>query len=573
MASSIIGNAYHDGVSNPASQGFVADLLGRTPSTTAITAAVILGGAMFVSLLSALVAPKMDASEPPIVKPTIPLIGHIIGIIRHQTDYHRIVYNSHPSKEIVTLPMLNGKMYSVSDPQLIQTVLRKKLASFDPFTTEFAQKTFGLTAETFAKITNNPQLVPGFTDAIHSSFQTESLHKMNVHFLTHISNKLGKVGSGAGVVDTANSGKESLIDRGVQVENLFLWIRDIMSMATTRSLYGDHDPFVRDPSLIEMMWTFEKSVPYFLLSLFPSITIRKAYLARAKLQAALAEYYTAEHDLNDPTTSQLVINRANALRKYNFTGEEIGFVEAILPVVATTNAVPTFYWLFLYVLARPELVSRLRAEVLAAATITSNTDGDRPGRTATFNIANFDAQIPLLISCYRETMRLTNHSVSMRRIMGDLVVDGSTGRQYLLKKGTDIQLPAGVTHYSKSVWGENVSEFDPERFLPPSQATSAEKTQASIDTERKKKDAYFPFGGGRHLCPGRNFAFAEIMGLMCVLLLGYDIEPVGMGFADLKMSPPLMASGALKPVNRGVGLGGKIMRRKGWEDVRWHFNC
>ncbi|KAH7136712.1 cytochrome P450 [Dactylonectria estremocensis] len=571
MASSIIDSALHDGVSNPASQGFVADLLSRTSSATAVTAAVIVGGAVFLSLLNALLAPKMDASEPPTVKPTIPLIGHIIGIIRHQSDYHRIVYNSNPSKEIVTLPMLNGKMYSVFDPQLIQAVLRKKLASFDPFTTEFAQKTFGLTAETFAKITGNPQLVPDFTDAIHSSFQTESLHKMNVHFLTQISNKLGKVGRGARVVDTANSGKESLIDRGVQVENLYLWIRDIMSMATTRALYGDHDPYVRDPSLIEMMWTFEKSLPYFLLSIFPSITMRKAYLARSKLQTTMAEYYTAEHDLNDPTTSQLAINRANVLRKYSFTGEEIGFIDAILPVVATTNAVPTFYWLLLYVLARPELVSRLRAEVLAAATITSNADGDGAGRTATFNIANFDAQIPLLISCYRETMRLTNHSVSMRRIMGDLLVGGSTGRQYLLKKGTDIQLPAGVTHYSKSVWGEDASEFDPERFLPPSPST--EKTQAYIDAERKKKDAYFPFGGGRHLCPGRNFAFAEIMGLMCVLLLGYDIEPVGMEFAELKMGPPLMASGAVKPENRGVGLGGKILRRKGWEDVQWHFEC
>jgi cytochrome P450 len=170
-------------------------------------------------------------------------------------------------------------------------------------------------------------------------------------------------------------------------------------------------------------------------------------------------------------------------------------------------------------------------------------------------------------------MRLTNHSVSMRRIMSDLLVDGSTGRQYLLKKGTDIQLPAGVTHYSKSVWGENASEFDPERFLPPFQAVPAEKTQASIDAERREKDAYFPFGGGRHLCPGRNFAFVEIMGLMCVLLLGYDIEPVGMEFADLKMGPPLMASGAGKPENRGVGLGGKIRRRKGWEDVRWQFKC
>ncbi|KAK7421620.1 hypothetical protein QQX98_002087 [Neonectria punicea] len=562
MASTAVGNAVHNG----ASQGVIADLLGRTSNTTRTVAAVVLASAIILPLLNRLLSPQMDQLEPPMVKPTIPFIGHIIGIIRYQNGYHRTVHpastddsinDANPSVGIATLPMLNGKMYFVFNPHLIQTTLRNKIASFEPFITEFAQKTFGLSAHTFAKVTSNPKLVPDFTDGIHSSFQTEMLHKMNVHFLTEISAKLGRVGGNVRTVDSMNSGKEMLLDRGLQVDNLYLWCRDIMTLATTRALYGDHDPYNEDPSLVELAWTFEKSVPYFLLSLFPSITIPKAYQARQKLQAITSAYYTAEHDLTDPTTSQLVINRANALRKHGFTGEEIGLLEAILPVVATVNAVPAFYWVLVYVLGKPELALRLREQVAAAAKITHIDDGS--GRT-----------LPLLVSCYWETMRLTNHSVSIRRIMSDHVVRGPDGREYMLKKGTDIQLPAGVTHNEKSTWGDDAAVFDPERFIP---APTKDKTPESIETERKKKAAYFPFGGGRHLCPGRNMAFAEILGFMSILLLGYEVEAVGMGFADAEMDIPALATGSVKPKNRGAGLGGRILRRRGCEDVPWRFEC
>ncbi|KPM39720.1 hypothetical protein AK830_g6825 [Neonectria ditissima] len=562
----MVGNAVHNG----ASQGVIADLLSGTSSPASIVAAVILASAIVLPLLNKLLSPRMNQLEPPLVKPTIPFIGHIIGIIRHQNGYHRIVHDANPSLDIATLPMLNGKMYTVFNPHLIQTILRSKVASFEPFVTEFAQKTFDLSAHTFAKVTSNPKVVPDFTDGIHSSFQTEMLHKMNVHFLTGISTKLGRVGGSVRTVDSMNAGKETLIERGLEVDNLYLWCRDIMTLATTRALYGDHDPYNEDPSLVELAWTFESSVPYFLLSLFPSLTMPKAYQARKRLQSITSAYYTAEHDLTDPTTSQLVINRANALRKHGFTGNEIGLLEAILPVVTTVNAIPAFYWILLYVLGRPELAARLREQVAAAAKITHNEDGS--GRTVTFNIAEFDEHLPLLISCYWESMRLTNSSVSIRRIMSDHTVRGPDGREYLLKKGTDIQLSAGVTHNETSIWGDDASTFDPERFVPPPPPAKT-KTPESLEAERNRKAAYFPFGGGRHLCPGRNMAYAEILGFMSVLLLGYEIEPVGMGFGDVEMDIPALATGTVKPKNRGVGLGAKVLRRRGWEDVQWRFEC
>ncbi|KAL9567194.1 hypothetical protein ACKAV7_008624, partial [Fusarium commune] len=63
------------------------------------------------------------------------------------------------------------------------------------------------------------------------------------------------------------------------------------------------------------MWLFEESVPYFLLSLFPSLTMPKAYKARSMLQNIACKWYSEDHDIHDPSVSALVRNRAGALRK------------------------------------------------------------------------------------------------------------------------------------------------------------------------------------------------------------------------------------------------------------------
>lgn len=151
--------------------------------------------------------------------------------------------------------MLNGKLYAVYDPSLCQQVLRNNMASFDPFQEEFAQKVFGLSQATHDKIRHNPTIFKDFTDAIHRSFQTESLAKMNLRWLTDFASKVDPISGRKAIVDPENSGGEHITkDGAVEVENLFLWCRDFMTLATTKALYGDHDPFVQDKSLIEANW-------------------------------------------------------------------------------------------------------------------------------------------------------------------------------------------------------------------------------------------------------------------------------------------------------------------------------
>ncbi|KAF4993225.1 hypothetical protein FGRMN_6589 [Fusarium graminum] len=541
-------------------QSLVADVRGGNSTSSTVLYTVFLAAAVALVLLNRLLTPRIDPREPPVVKPTIPWIGHIIGVIRHQADYNRIIHNANPKHQIATLPMLNGKLYAVFDPNLLQTLLRNKTASFEPFATDYAKKTFDLTQENFAKV-KVPGVYDEFTDAIHASFQTASLQQMNIEFLGCISAKLDAMSNGTMRANATTHGKEQFMDGVLQMDNFYLWCRDVMSLATTKALYGDHDPFGHNPSLIEDMWLFEESIPYFLLSLFPSITMPKAYKARSTLQKVVCDWYAEDHDVNDPTVSALVRNRAGALRKNGLTGREIGKFEVILPNVATLNAVPTFYWLLLYILDRPDLLARIRAEAEAAVVVGLGVGK----KTAVFDIAEFDTKLPLLVSCYRETMRLVNQSVSMRRVLEDITLNTPEGNTYILKKGTDIQLPAGVAHYEQSVWGDDVKTFNPERFLASS--------KGSPDDERKRKAAYIPFGGGRHLCPGRNFAFAEIVGFAATLLLGFDIDSVGKGFGDVKMLGPQLAGGTVRPEKYGAGLGGRISARKEWENVEWRFKC
>jgi hypothetical protein len=50
---------------------------------TAIAAVLLLG----LGLLFRFLQPHQDAREPPLAKPSIPIIGHILGLIYHGNSY------------------------------------------------------------------------------------------------------------------------------------------------------------------------------------------------------------------------------------------------------------------------------------------------------------------------------------------------------------------------------------------------------------------------------------------------------------------------------------------------------
>ena len=170
---------------------------------------------------------------------------------------------------------------------------------------------------------------------------------------------------------------------------------------------------------------FEDGLPDLLTKPFPSITARKGYLARNRVQDVVGDWYVAEYDITDPTVARTTRDRARVFRDNGFDGREIGQFECMLPVAGVTNTAPTMFWMICYFFARPTLVKRLRSEL---SPLVHRRRGEHGEEIASLDVRRVEADSPLLNSAYREVMRLINHNVATRRILQDATISDGKGR-------------------------------------------------------------------------------------------------------------------------------------------------
>ncbi len=288
----------------------------------------------------------------------------------------------------------------------------------------------------------------------------------------------------------------------------------------------------------------------------------KAHRGREEIKSALIKYYSAQHDL-EPDVAQLIKNRAALLRKHGMSDHDIGEFELGLLHGALANTPPILFWLLVHILASVSLTNAIRNEILG---IIYSPPAEGEKREVSIDITKFESHCPLLVSAYRETLRLTNSHIGVRRVMADTwISDGDS--IYLLKAGADVQMPAEVTHLSPNTWGPSAKIFNAGRFLKPE--SNCEKKNQIFNHQKK---AFHPFGGGKHLCPGRNIALAPSVSIVAVLLLAFDVR----GTSNELLKVPEIRSmkfgeAVIKPFGKGLKMGAVLSRRDGWEDVVWKF--
>lgn len=117
---------------------------------------------------------------------------------------------------------------------------------------------------------------------------------------------------------------------------------------------------------------------------------------------------------------------------------------------------------------------------------------------------------------------------------------------------------SGVPQLDASIWGDDAEAFRPERWI-----------DAPAHEEKKRRGAMIPFGGGKHLCPGRMFAWTELIAVVGALALAFDVEgarlPPG-------IEPPIPGAGMRRPLwDGGKEPTLRISRREGWDDVQLGF--
>lgn len=137
---------------------------------------------------------------------------------------------------IATLPILGGKMYGVWDPLIGQAVHRNKALTFEPFAVDFAQRELGFDDEKF-RLIKETTLLAEFFEGIHAAMTPTNVRRMNANALRYVAEVLSKTG-----------------DKPFETSNSFIWVRDLITIATADALYGPENPLKKDPSLLNELW-------------------------------------------------------------------------------------------------------------------------------------------------------------------------------------------------------------------------------------------------------------------------------------------------------------------------------
>jgi hypothetical protein len=81
-----------------------------------------------------------------------------------------------------------------------------------------------------------PSLMNAAFTEMHGAMLGENLHKMNANALSDVAASINK------------------ISKEFETPSLYLWLRSMMTLATSNSLLGSHNPLRSDPSLVDALW-------------------------------------------------------------------------------------------------------------------------------------------------------------------------------------------------------------------------------------------------------------------------------------------------------------------------------
>ncbi|KAH8879080.1 cytochrome P450 [Thozetella sp. PMI_491] len=141
-----------------------------------------------------------------------------------------------------------------------------------------------------------------------------------------------------------------------------------------------------------------------------------------------------------------------------------------------------------------------------------------------------------LDSAIRESMRVNAFSqllVSKMVVAREGVTNPETGWHF--EHGTMLVCPLWGAQHDPDVFGEKADAYDPFRYSRPREEFEAKDAGEKSAEERLKlqrtgmvttSDSHFPFGHGRHACPGRFFVAHELKMLFAHVLLNYELAPL-----------------------------------------------
>ncbi|KPM36728.1 hypothetical protein AK830_g9850 [Neonectria ditissima] len=422
-----------------------------------------------------------DPREPKRVQPRVPLLGHLLGMMQYGASYYNQT-SKKTSAEIYTLNIFNTKLYVANTQRLTPPIMKaSKTLTFRPFM-QTAVKLMGKASNETYEIFGT-DMVNDFSHAMKNSLAPGP-------YLDEQNLRMGK----RAIMD---------LDALSQTPSVFLleWARHAVVQASSCGIFGEEHPF-RDPAVETGFWTWQGYLPLQMVGLD---LLRKGDAAREIVFKAFREYCKAVPD----DASHLFRERTRTMREAGICEEDISRQQSTFGTAAFANSIPALYWTIHELFSRPDILEQVRDQVASQAVSGSSDSG------FTLDVSSLKTKCPLILSVYQETQRTRHIHANIRKVTADTLLDG----KYLLKADNYVQMPGQPIHTNPDIWGSSAEDFDPYRFVPKDAAGRKSVAPSS----------FLAWGAPPHLCPARQFASTEILLVVALLALRYDLVPANGG--------------------------------------------
>lgn len=184
--------------------------------------------------------------------------------------------------------------------------------------------------------------------------------------------------------------------------------------------------------------------------------------------------------------------------------------------------------LLLDLAASPSLISDLRAEIKEVTSYDGFTlTYDALGKMVLMDgfLAESARLNPIGVSVERSTsIGLASVSRYARRSYTFSSMS-SKSRPLIVPKHSVVMGRTDVIHRDPEVY-PNPDVLDPTRYQKSAGAGEGEKKIANKSPHTAVTQHYMYFGFGKHPCPGRFFANAELKAILCYILMEYDLKTI-----------------------------------------------
>lgn len=371
--------------------------------------------------------------------------------------------------------MLNGKVYVVTSPDLVNAINRNsETLAFNPFIAQLGKRITGHDEVTSRIVQHNlngengPDYVTETHDSTVSALAPGKALECTTKVMALEASKYLKALEGDNVID------------------LFAWTKHMVTLCSTRAIYGPQNPFNQgDETLIEAFWyvilfacqrskirgndydlrDFDRNLNTLIVDLAPSLLAPKDNRARSELGRASQRYFE-RYTLKQSQSAAAIEARYSTNTQCGVSPWNQGRLEVGVLLGILANTIPTIFCLLVHIFSDPDLLRDIREEI--------ETNSVRSLRILTMR-----EKCVLLHSTFQELLRVHALGSSVRYVREDILLQD----QYFL----------AIMHSDPSAWGADVEDFQPRRFLKLRNEAKEFKTSAT---------AYRPFGSGASLCPG-----------------------------------------------------------------------